>query len=142
MCRPYDKLIPANRSYLRSPLLFCTASPQHTQAFVLFLPDIHIYPNLSPQNDCYEEFVKVAPKDPNQHILKYKILKAQRSPVAEQIAALEDFKKAEYVEKWAVKAPLSASCGLSFGEVSHPAFSAPSALPEHPACCIRSIGEE
>ncbi len=52
-------------------------------------------------SDCYEEFVKVAPKDPNQHILKYKILKAQRSPVAEQIAALEDFKKAEYVEKWA-----------------------------------------
>lgn len=52
-------------------------------------------------SDCYEEFVKIAPKDPNQHILKYKILKAQRSPVAEQIAALEDFKKAEYVEKWA-----------------------------------------
>ncbi len=52
-------------------------------------------------SDCYEEFVKIAPKDPNQHILKYKILKAQRSPLAEQIAALEDFKKAEYVEKWA-----------------------------------------
>ncbi len=52
-------------------------------------------------SDCYEEFVKIAPKDPNQYILKYKILKAQGSPLSEQIAALSDFKKAEYVEKWA-----------------------------------------
>ena len=52
-------------------------------------------------SDCYEEFVKLAPKDPNQFILKYKILKAQGAPLTEQIAALEDFKKAEYVEKWA-----------------------------------------
>lgn len=52
-------------------------------------------------SDCYEEFVKVAPKDPNQYILKYKILKAQNAPYAEQISALEDFKKVEYVEKWA-----------------------------------------
>ena len=52
-------------------------------------------------SDCYEEFVKVAPKDPNQYILKYKILKAQNAPFTEQISALEDFKKAEYVEKWA-----------------------------------------
>ena len=28
-------------------------------------------------SDCYEEFVKLAPKDPNQFILKYKILKTQ-----------------------------------------------------------------
>ncbi len=52
-------------------------------------------------SDCYEEFVKLAPKDPNQFILKYKILRARHAPIAEQIAALEDFKKAEYVEKWA-----------------------------------------
>lgn len=52
-------------------------------------------------SDCYEEFVKLAPKDPNQFILKYKILKARRAPLSEQIEALEDFKKAEYVEKWA-----------------------------------------
>ncbi len=51
--------------------------------------------------DCYEEFLNVAPKDPNQHILRYKILKAKNAPVAEQIAALEDFKKVEYIEKWA-----------------------------------------
>ena len=52
-------------------------------------------------SDCYEEFVRLAPKDPNQFILKYKILKARRAPLSEQIEALEDFKKAEYVEKWA-----------------------------------------
>ena len=34
-------------------------------------------------SDCYEEFVKLAPKDPNQYILKYKILKAQNAPVTE-----------------------------------------------------------
>ena len=51
--------------------------------------------------DCYEEFVKLAPKDPNQYILRYKILKAQKAPVKEQIEALEDFKHSEYVEKWA-----------------------------------------
>ena len=52
-------------------------------------------------SDCYEEFVKLAPRDPNQYILKYKILRAQGAPLTEQIAALEEFKKAEYVEKWA-----------------------------------------
>ena len=51
--------------------------------------------------DCYEEFVKLAPKDPNQYILKYKILKTQRAPLMNQIEALEEFKRAEYVEKWA-----------------------------------------
>ena len=52
-------------------------------------------------SDCYEEFVKLAPRDPNQYILRYKILKAQEAPLTEQITALEDFKKAEYIEKWA-----------------------------------------
>lgn len=52
-------------------------------------------------SDCYEEYVKLAPRDPNQYILKYKILKARRAPLSEQIDALESFKKDEYVEKWA-----------------------------------------
>ena len=57
--------------------------------------------DISEATDCYEEFVKIAPKDPNQYILKYKILRAQGAPLTEQIAAMEDFKKAEYIEKWA-----------------------------------------
>ena len=51
--------------------------------------------------DCYEEFVKLAPKDPNQYIMKYKILRTQGAALSDQIAALEEFKKAEYIEKWA-----------------------------------------
>ena len=64
--------------------------------------------------DCYEEFVKLAPKDPNQYILWYKILKAQKAPVKEQIEALEDFKHSEYVEKWAYElARLYAEAGMT-----------------------------
>ena len=64
--------------------------------------------------DCYEEFVKLAPKDPNQYILRYKILKAQKAPVKEQIEALEYFKHSEYVEKWAYElARLYAEAGMT-----------------------------
>ena len=51
--------------------------------------------------DCYEEFVALAPNDPNRFIFKYKILKSKNAPISEQIAVLEEFKKVEYVEKWA-----------------------------------------
>ena len=51
--------------------------------------------------DCYDEFIALAPKDPNQYIFKYKILKCQNAPLSEQIAILEAFKKVDYVEKWA-----------------------------------------
>ncbi len=51
--------------------------------------------------DCYEEFVNLAPKDSNQYVLKYKILKSQKAPLKEQIEALKEFKEKEYIEKWA-----------------------------------------
>lgn len=51
--------------------------------------------------DCYDEFVTLAPKDPNRFIFKYKILRVKKAPLEEQIAVLEEFKKVEYVEKWA-----------------------------------------
>lgn len=51
--------------------------------------------------DCYDEFVALAPKDPNRFIFKYKILRAKNAPLEEQITLLEEFKKVEYVEKWA-----------------------------------------
>ena len=57
--------------------------------------------NVDEAIDYYDDFIQVAPKDPNQHILKYKILRARRSPVEQQIEALEEFKKAEYIEEWA-----------------------------------------
>ena len=51
--------------------------------------------------ECYEEFLAVAPKDPNKFVLKYRILKAKNASLDEQIEVLEDFKKAEYIERWA-----------------------------------------
>ena len=64
--------------------------------------------------DCYEEFIALAPKDPNQHVFKYKILKAQNASLEEQIEALEEFKKVEYVEKWAFElAQLYQSAGMT-----------------------------
>ena len=51
--------------------------------------------------DCYDEFVALAPNDPNRFIFKYKILKNKKAPLEEQIAVLEEFKKVEYAEKWA-----------------------------------------
>ena len=63
--------------------------------------------------DCYEEFVKMAPKDPNQYILRYKILRAQHSSLDQQIDALETFKRAEYIEKWAFElAELYSEAGM------------------------------
>ena len=57
--------------------------------------------NVDEAIDYYDEFLQIAPKDPNQYILKYQILKVQRAPIEQQIDALESFKKAEYVEEWA-----------------------------------------
>ena len=51
--------------------------------------------------DYYDDFMQIAPKDPNQYILKYQILRAQGSPVEQQIEALEEYKKSEYIEEWA-----------------------------------------
>ena len=50
--------------------------------------------------DCYKEFVAIAPKDPNQYILKYKILRTKKAPLEEQIEVLEEFKKVEYVDHY------------------------------------------
>ena len=57
--------------------------------------------NVDEAIDYYDDFVQIAPKDPNQYILKYQILRAQRAPVEQQIEALEEYKKSEYIEEWA-----------------------------------------
>ncbi len=51
--------------------------------------------------DFYDDFMQIAPKDPNQYILRYQILRAQKAPVEQQIDALEEYKKSEYIEEWA-----------------------------------------
>ena len=55
--------------------------------------------NIDEAIDYYDEFIQIAPKDPNRHILRYQILRAQRAPIEQQIEALEEFKKAECLEE-------------------------------------------
>ena len=57
--------------------------------------------NVDEAIDYYDDFIQTAPKDPNQYILRYQILRAQRAPVEQQIEALEEYKKSEYIEEWA-----------------------------------------
>ena len=57
--------------------------------------------NVDEAIDFYDEFMQIAPKDPNQYILRYQILRAQRAPIEQQIEALEEYKKSEYIEEWA-----------------------------------------
>ncbi len=51
--------------------------------------------------EYYKEFVKVAPRDTGRYILQYKLYEAQEVGLKERIAVLEEFKRHEYVEKWA-----------------------------------------
>ena len=57
--------------------------------------------NVDEAIDYYDDFIQIAPKDPNQYILRYQILRAQGAPVEQQIEALEEYKKSEYIEEWA-----------------------------------------
>lgn len=49
----------------------------------------------------YKKFVEISPNDNSRYILKYKIYRARRSPIDEQIAILQDYKSREYTERWA-----------------------------------------
>lgn len=57
--------------------------------------------NVDEAIDYYDEFIQIAPKDPNRYLLRYQILRARREPIEQQIEALEAFKKGEYIEEWA-----------------------------------------
>ena len=51
--------------------------------------------------EYYKEFVQMAPNDNSKYILLYKIYEAQDISLEERIAVLKEYKKREYVEKWA-----------------------------------------
>jgi hypothetical protein len=51
--------------------------------------------------EFYTEYAQNAPGDNSKYILKYKIYKAKRSPIEDQIAILEEYKSKEYTERWA-----------------------------------------
>ena len=56
--------------------------------------------DISDAVEFYQEYREVAPNDNTQYILKYKILREKKAPLAEQIKVLEDYKEKEFTEKW------------------------------------------
>ncbi len=47
------------------------------------------------------EFEQLAPNDSSKYILKYKLLRAQKAPLDDQIRVLQEYKDSEYTERWA-----------------------------------------
>lgn len=56
--------------------------------------------------EYYREYVHLKPHDTNRYVLLYKIYEAQDVPLEEKISLLEEFKRAEYTEKWAYELAL------------------------------------
>lgn len=56
--------------------------------------------------EYYEEFVSAAPHDTSRYLLRYKILKGKKAPLEEQIRTLEDYKEAEFTERWSYELAL------------------------------------
>lgn len=48
----------------------------------------------------YNQYLETAPNDTSKYILKYKIYRAQKAPLEEQISILEEYKDREYTERW------------------------------------------
>lgn len=51
--------------------------------------------------DYYKQFVEISPNDNSRYILKYKLARAKRAPLEEQISILREYKSKEYTERWA-----------------------------------------
>ena len=56
--------------------------------------------------EYYKEYVRLKPHDTNKYVLLYKIYDAQDVPLEEKISLLEEFKRAEYTEKWSYELAL------------------------------------
>ncbi len=69
--------------------------------------------NFDEAADYYKQFVEISPNDNSRYILKYKIYRAKRSPIEEQISILQEYKSREYTERWAYElARLYAKAGM------------------------------
>ena len=56
--------------------------------------------------DYYKQYSKLAPRDNGKLLLEYKLAKALKKPIEEQIKILEEYKEREYTEKWAYELAL------------------------------------
>lgn len=57
--------------------------------------------NFDEAADYYKQFVEISPNDNSRYILKYKLARAKRAPLEEQISILKEYKSREYTERWA-----------------------------------------
>ena len=57
--------------------------------------------NFDEAADYYKQFVEISPNDNSRYILKYKLARAKRAPLEEQISILQEYKSREYTERWA-----------------------------------------
>lgn len=56
--------------------------------------------DIEEEMEYFEEFKEIAPNDNTRYVLKYKILRAKKASLNEQIAVLEEYKEKEFTEKW------------------------------------------
>ena len=56
--------------------------------------------NFDEAADYYKNFVEISPNDNSRYILKYKLSRARRAPIKEQISILQEYKEKEYTERW------------------------------------------
>ena len=69
--------------------------------------------NYNEAADYYKKFVEISPNDNSRYILKYKLYRARRSPIEEQIQILQEYKEKEYTERWSYElARLYAKAGI------------------------------
>lgn len=69
--------------------------------------------NYNEAADYYKSFVEISPNDNSRYILKYKLYRARRSPIEEQIQILQEYKEKEYTERWSYElARLYAKAGM------------------------------
>ncbi|MEY8518710.1 hypothetical protein AALC25_17790 [Lachnospiraceae bacterium 29-84] len=59
--------------------------------------------DLEEAKEFYQGFLDAAPNDPTKHILRYLIATKGKEPLQTRIQILEEFKKADYVEEWALE---------------------------------------
>jgi hypothetical protein len=56
--------------------------------------------------DYYKQYCKLASRDNGKLLLEYKLAKAMKKPIQEQIKILEDYKEREYTERWSYELAL------------------------------------
>lgn len=57
--------------------------------------------NMEETKEFYNEYLRIAPRDPYRLVLRYRIEKATHTPYVQRIETLEQLKQEDYMEEWA-----------------------------------------